>query len=148
MKTVKIMIMRQAVIDEVGKSTAYAGAKSTGDSAADFNRVATIEADDELLGRFWNEAAVAVTARLREFVASADYSGAALDLSLSLSSSYDDTQTPSVSSLLFSYMARSIIAKWYAFTLKEEAHTAAVQAEGYLADAASRCYWRKPPRRR
>lgn len=62
MKTVKIMIMRQAVIDEVGKSTAYAGAKSTGDSAADFNRVATIGADDELLGRFWNEAAVAVTA--------------------------------------------------------------------------------------
>ena len=88
------------------------------------------------------------TARLREFVASADYSGAALDLTLSLSSSYDDTQTPSVSSLLFSYMARSIIAKWYAFTLKEEAQSAAVQAEGYLADAASRCYWRKPPRRR
>lgn len=148
MKKVNILIMRRAVMEEVAKTTAYAGAKSTGDIASDFDRISTVDADSDLLDRFWNESAVSVTARLRQFVEEADYSGSALSLTLTLSSSYDDSQTPSVSSSLFSFMVRSITAKWYAFTLKEEARETAMQAETYLSDATSRCFWKKPPKRK
>lgn len=148
MKTVKIIILRSGVLGEVAKATAYAGVKTTGDVAADFDRIATVESDSDLLSRFWTEAAVVITTRFREFIVNADYSGAELNLTLSLSSSYDESQTPALSSALYSYMVRAITAKWYAFTLKGEAPQEAAAAETLLADAAARCYWRRPPRRR
>lgn len=147
MKNVRIIIRKKSVMEEVAKSTAYAGAKGTPDGSG-FERIATAEEDSVMLARFWDEASATVASRLREFTRELDYSEEAFRATLELSSAYDDTQTPALSSGLFSYLTTAIIAKWYSVVSRDDSETLATEAAALLDEAASRCYHRSRPKRR
>ena len=145
-------VSKAEVYNEVAKTTSYTGIKMSGE---DYMRIFTTDEDRMMLERFFNEAANGMTDVLKPFLVTVsnttplhnidltrDY-----EVSLELSSSYDQNLNTSIGSSMFSYFVNFIVGNWYKFTNKGE-------AEGYLASAASmvldiksKIYYRKKPSR-
>ena len=115
MKYIKIEIKQNEIFEEVSLATAYTGAKTESDKAF-YERVATINCDDTLLRRFWNQACGIVTARFKNFIRESEIKEDLLMLNLELSNAYDDAMTPSVKSDLFSAMAAIVTERWFRIT--------------------------------
>lgn len=145
---VMIQIEKDKVLAEVGKTTGYTGAKMDGDGNA-YDRIQTTDDDEEVLERFWNEAASATVGHFRQFVTSSSTNADSgnLEVMMSLSSAYDETLTASVQTSLKSYFVNYIVGKWYKFTNKGEADGYLAEAKRMMDDAASKIYYRKKPKR-
>ena len=107
------------VLNEVAKTTAYSGAKMTGEEGA-YERIFTTKSDREMLERFWTECQVSVCETLKKFLQQEETTDEGWNLKLGLSESFDDTLIKSIKKELFSFFVTGIVAKWYVFTNKKE----------------------------
>ena len=107
------------VLNEVAKTTAYSGAKMTGEEGA-YERIFTTKSDREMLERFWTECQVSVCETLKKFLQQEETTDEGWNLELGLSESFDDTLIKSIKKELFSFFVTGIVAKWYVFTNKKE----------------------------
>ena len=89
------------VLNEVAKTTAYSGAKMTGEEGA-YERIFTTKSDREMLERFWTECQVSVCETLKKFLQKEETTDEGWNLKLGLSESFDNTLTKSIKKELFS----------------------------------------------
>lgn len=134
------------VLNEVAKTTAYSGAKMTGEEGA-YERIFTTKSDREMLERFWTECQVSVCETLKKFLQQEETTDEGWNLKLGLSESFDDTLTKSIKKELFSFFVTGIVAKWYVFTNKKEAREYEGSASHLLVGIHKKVLFKKKPTR-
>ena len=140
-----LKIEREAVMREVSKTSAYAGAK-TGDASL-YERMATTAADGVMLERFWEEAKCAATGRLKEFAVGAEERGGVFEVRLRLPDAFKVCVKGSMEKNLQSFFVMSLLGKWLALTDKEVATDYAAGAGSFLDAVVAMTYARRRPRR-
>lgn len=140
----KLRINKDKVFDEVSKSSGNAGAKA-GDAA--YDRVAIVDADKEMLDRFWTESKWQATFVLGKMLVSETESDGVWQVTLNLPQSFKASLMDSIGSCLFSFIVTSILAKWYAIANKEDASSCAASASAYLDSVRQALYVRVRPSR-
>lgn len=146
MKNIKLIIAKADILADVSLNTAYAGAKFSEEKGT-FKRVATVEADELLLTKFWHSMAGRITEKLRNFITGVEISEFQLVLNLELSNAFDESMLPSIKTDIEEAFASGIISMWMSLTLPEKSQEWEQRTVGLL-DRAQRklCYRRKPVR--
>lgn len=143
------------VLNEVAKTTAYEGKKTTGDDGA-YERIFTTEEDRSMLQRFWDEAASTITESMKRFVTKVSDSYkdektgkeiAGYIADLEVSGSYDTALTTSVEKSLFSFFVNAIVSKWNNFVKKDGVERYENEANGNIEDIMSKLFYKKKPTR-
>ncbi len=144
---VKILVDKGAVMEEVAKTTSYAGAKMTEDEDA-YKRIFTTDEDLAALDRFWNECCVDLCEMLKKNLESEGMtSDGRYAVQLELSNSFDRTLTGPIEKEALSYFVTGIVSKWYAYTNKSESGQYAAAAASLLEGIHRKvCYKRRPTR--
>ncbi|MCQ2220007.1 MAG: hypothetical protein MJZ12_01365 [Prevotella sp.] len=145
MKQITINVVKSAVYNEVAKTTSYAGAKKVGDEGA-YDRIFTTDEDQEMLERFWKEAASGATDTLKKWI-SENEEGDEYRLLLHVADGYDIGLTSSIETSLFSYFVNFIIGKWYLIVNAQESERYVTDAAGAMDDVMSKIFHRKKPKR-
>lgn len=143
MKNVILTIGKEAVYEEVARTTAYTGAKMEDESA--YERMSTVDEDKEMLERFWQECKNIVCNNLKKMLLSETEADGAYSISLGLSSSFDEALTESMERSLFSFFVAGIAAKWFVFTNRKDAEVYAGEATSHLEDIMRKAFFKKRP---
>lgn len=146
MISIELEISKASVFEEVSKTTAYSGAKMSGDEES-YDRIATTAQNQDVLERFWREGVAIAAERLKNFIGFMVEESGTLDLKLSVSSGYDDNLTPSLQPSLESFLVLYIVGKWFKFTNKQEADGTLREADTMMDDVVKKLYYRVPPTR-
>lgn len=154
MNYITIKINKAYVFDAVDETTAYLGAKAIGDDTA-YSRVATVDADRTLLENFWTEACSLATSNFKQFLSSISENRvshtiditANYEVTISISTQYDNNLTSSIEASLFEFFTNYIVGKWCELTNKTEAEKYLTTATGMMKDVMSNIYYRKRPKR-
>lgn len=145
MKTVRFQVKRAEAYEEVKKTSSYSGKKTQGDDGA-YERIFVKDADEEMLGRFFDEACNGLMDLLKPFIA-ATGAGNDFDVTLEMPSTFDERLQPSMQRSMFSFVVLSIVASWYDFVKDDKTEVTAKDALGMLEDIRGKLYWRKPVKR-
>ena len=145
MISVQFQIGRAAVYEEVKKTSSYSGAKTVNDEGA-YERIFVKDADEEMLGRFFDEAAASLMDLLKPFVATTG-SGTDFDVTLAMPSTFDALLQPSMQRSMFSFFVLSIVASWYDFVKDDKTEATSKDALAAMNDIRGKLYWRKPVKR-
>ena len=138
-----LTVNKEKVYEEVAQTTSYTGAKMDDEHA--YERIFTTDEDKSMLERFWNESKNTVCNSLKKILLSEIEASGEYQLSLGVSSSFDEALTESMNRSLFSFFVMSITAKWYTFTNKEEATGYATEAAIYMEDVMRKAFFKKRP---
>lgn len=138
-------VRKEAVYEEVAKTSSYTGAKMEEGSA--YERIFTTREDREMLERFWNESKNAVACAMKKFLVSEEERDGVYELTLDFSASFDESLLKSMESSLFSFFVMSIVGKWYSFCNKEEASDYASGATTTLDDILRKAFYKRKPTR-
>lgn len=149
METIKIQVAQSDVYEEVAKATDYIGSKlEAGDEAAR-DRILAADADLADLGRFWEEAVLAVNEHFKEMLVSGKSvqtaDGREYTAEIEVSKAFDKTLTASVQSTLRSFFIASIIGQWFKFANKSEANDYFMQAAEMITATERLLYSRRRP---
>ena len=143
MADIVLTVNKEKVYEEVAQTTSYTGAKMDDEHA--YERIFTTDEDKSMLERFWNESKNTVCNSLKKILLSEIEASGEYQLSLGVSSSFDEALTESMNRSLFSFFVMSITAKWYTFTNKEEATGYATEAATYMEDVMRKAFFKKRP---
>ena len=153
---VTLSVTKSAVMNEVAKQTSYIGAKTvTPDGGNAYDQVFTTNDDYAMLERYWREAVDAVTGNLRKFIKTVSAMPASqsvdseevFQIVLSMPARYDDNQTGTVNTALFSYFTHLITSKWLAVVHKEDAAYYEKIATEKMREILLKIYYKKPAKR-
>ncbi|MCI6671859.1 MAG: hypothetical protein MSG77_04900 [Prevotella sp.] len=144
MKKVLLSIDKEAVYNEVAKTTSYVGAKTN--DAALYDRIFTTDEDKELLKRFWEESKNVVTQNLKRFFISEKEVNGIYTLELALHSSFKDGFISGMQQSLFSFFVMTITGKWFSITDKDSVAETAASAMLHIDDILKKVYYKQPPR--
>lgn len=147
-------ISRQAVLDEIKKTTAYTDAMHA--ALPEIPRVSIVDEDGEMLERYWRNACVQLTTACKKYLSSVQIPAAdglpdpegTFSLTLSTPPSWDAQLSGAVSSHAFSYVVNSMLAQWYAQIGYKDAEVQANIAEGILQSLKNILTVRKPPQKK
>lgn len=142
---ITLTVNKEKVYEEVAQTTSYTGAKMEDEHA--YDRIFTTDEDKSMLERFWNESKNTVCNSLKKILLNEIEASGVYQLSLGVSSSFDEALTESMNRSLFSFFVMSITAKWYTFTNKEEATGYATEAATYMEDVMRKAFFKKRPTR-
>lgn len=145
MKEVKIEIRREDVMKEVSLHSAYSGAKD-GDGSF-FSRIATVNEDETVLTRFWNDTCGEVISTLKEFIKETEVNDDIFCVDMELSGSYDDSMTTSAERDLFSSISSGVASRWFRITMPERAAEWETRSLELLERAYRKLCSRKKPKR-
>lgn len=152
MKNIEISITRGAVLTEIVRITTFMGYRfpvEAGDSVESrFERVRAAGNDASLIERFWLTETAALTGDLKDYISSANNFDDEYYLLLSVSGSYDDSQTPSLRASIFSRLVSAILARWFRITLPTEAPPFEEETRFHLREIHRRLCHRLPPQRK
>ena len=140
-----LKVNKEAVYDEVAKTTEYTGAKMDDEHA--YEVISTTDEDKAMLERFWNECKNMVCNSLKKVLVSEVEADGEYSLTLGLSTAFDDSLTESMQRSLFSFFVMNITAKWYTFANKSEATGYATEAATYIEDIMRKAFFKKKPTR-
>ena len=146
MKIIQISISKQEILENVALQSAYTGEKAS-QGAALFQKVATVNADNSLLLRLFDEMAGQITDRLKNFIVECENDESGLALKLELSGAYDDALTPSVKSDLFAAFAAGVVYRWLSFSFPDRAPEWAQKTDKLLERVFTKLYNRRKPTR-
>lgn len=146
MKNVCISVIKQDVLDEIGRTTAYIGQRKPENADKAYGRISTTEADNAVIERYWQEASDLMIRKLDRFVVSVSKDSNFV-LKLGVSDRYDDTLTYSVATSAYSFFVNYIISKWCELTDAENVAVYAGNAARRLADVSAKIYFKKRPER-
>lgn len=147
-----LTVAKDAVMEEVMKTTSYAGKKTDeavplqeGQESA-YDRMRATEYDKEQLARFWDEATSMATGRMSRWIKCVT-NDTSYTAELSLSSRWEEHLQPSMQASLFSFFVSFIIARWFTLSAKEDADTYMAAANTMLDDVMRKIYHRSAPER-
>lgn len=150
---VTLKVTKSAVMNEVAKQTSYIGMKiTTADGSNAYDQVFTTNDDYAMLERYWREAVDAVTGNLRKFIKTVSAMPAAqsevetevFQVDLSMPDRYDDNQTGTVNTALFSYFTHLITSKWLAVAYRDDAEYYEKLATEKMREILFKIYYKKP----
>lgn len=142
---ITLKVNKEAVYDEVAKTTEYTGAKMDDEHA--YEVISTTDEDKAMLERFWNECKNMVCNSLKKVLVSEVEAEGEYSLTLGLSTAFDESLTESMQRSLFSFFVMNITAKWYTFANKSEATGYATEAATYIEDIMRKAFFKKKPTR-
>ena len=142
---ITLKVNKEAVYDEVAKTTEYTGAKMDDEHA--YEVISTTDEDKAMLERFWNECKNMICNSLKKVLVSEVEAEGEYSLTLGLSTSFDESLTESMQRSLFSFFVMNITAKWYTFANKSEATGYATEAATYIEDIMRKAFFKKKPTR-
>lgn len=139
---ITINISRSAVLREVGNTTSYIGLKMDNEAAID--RIPTVDEDDKMLLRFWNESrAEVVKTFIRILHSEGMNDGDDYELNLNVTERFNRALVPSMESGLFSFFVNNIVGLWCMYTNKEEAMAYIERGRALLEDVQEKGYYEK-----
>lgn len=150
---VTLKVTKSAVMNEVAKQTSYIGMKiTTADGSNAYDQVFTTNDDYAMLERYWREAVDAVTGNLRKFInavsampaAQSEVETEVFQVDLSMPDRYDDNQTGTVNTALFSYFTHLITSKWLAVAYRDDAEYYEKLATEKMREILFKIYYKKP----
>lgn len=143
---ITLSIKQSEVFKEVAQTTSYTGAKMDNDANA-FERISTVDEDQSLLKRFWDESRAEVAKTFIRMLTSEGMSadGDTYNLVLNVSVSFDTALLPSMQLGLFSYFVQSITGRWYVFSNKKEAGEFSNHGEAILEEVKEKAFYKKKP---
>lgn len=142
---IALKVNKEAVYDEVAKTTEYTGAKMDDEHA--YEVISTTDEDKTMLERFWNECKNMVCNSLKKVLVSEVEAEGDYTLTLGVSTAFDESLTESMQRSLFSFFVMNITAKWYTFANKSEATGYATEAATYIEDIMRKAFFKKKPTR-
>lgn len=135
---ITINIDKQSVFDEVNKTSGYIGAKSQ--DLAQYDRTALVQANDEQLDRFWDEACSLATTTLAQWLMSDGSDDDHYNVVLRPSAAWNNALQSSVEMSLKGYLVNSILAKWLMIVGSTQVDGYAKLASSQLADVEVKMY--------
>ena len=144
MITVVLTVNKDAVYQEVAKTTAYTGAKMKDEPQA-YDRIPVIDADKVQLDRFWREACHTATQLFMPFLVTTEQN-ADYVATLQMSSSYDVNLNDSVQGALGSMFVNHLIRKWFEVTNRGDLELYQQLEIDALRKLRSMIYFRKKPK--
>lgn len=138
-----LTINKEAVYNEVAKTTSYTGDKMDDETA--YDRIFTTDEDKTMLERFWDESKNTIANSLKRILLNEQEKDGTYTLLLGLSSSFDEALTNSMQRSLFSFFVMNITAKWYTFTNKDEVSGYAAESVTYIDDIMRKAFYKKKP---
>lgn len=110
---ISITIDKAGVMAEVAKTSAYIGAKArTQDGGNLYGDIAATKEDEEMLGRYWEEACSNVAAAAKDFVTDTDGSEGGWTATLGMPEKYNEAFTGVLQQRATSYVVSYIVACW------------------------------------
>lgn len=137
MKEIRLKVDRGEVLRQVAMQTAYAGAKKVGDEEA-YERMATVDEDEELLVQLWDEARVNVADELGGIMSNEQMGDDGVyEVTLRVLDTFQEAKRGGMELGLKSYFVNAIKAQWYSDTSKEDSEECGAMAREQL-DAVRR----------
>ncbi len=153
MQEINITINKNAVLEEVAKTTAYIGAKSQlTDGQTLYDQVFVTDEDRKMIERFWKEACNAVTNITKRFINTVsdithdrpvDYI-----LNLSMSDRFNKNLTSSISASMFSMFVSYIMYKWCEIVAKDKAKEYSDNVATHIESINAKLYNKLKPQRK
>ncbi|MCC8114182.1 MAG: hypothetical protein LIP03_09365 [Bacteroidales bacterium] len=143
---ITLSISQTAVYAAVDMHAAYTGAKMDADPGA-FARIATTQADREMLARFWDEAASQFSQALRKSISHQSTIGTLYQVVLEVSASFDEMLVSTMQSALFDYFTAAITTRWFAVSNREQVPDFAATAATLLGQLQRNSLAKKAPSR-
>lgn len=143
-----LTITKNDIYEEVAKTTAYIGKKTTveeGKSA--FDQIFVTEADLAMIERFFNESLDALRNVLKRFISGDSVANGTISCNLDMPSRFDDNLLSSINSSANSFMVNSIIGKWCEITANDKVKEYADNAAALLLDIKEKAFYKKKPTR-
>lgn len=153
MKDVELKISKLLVYNEVKKATSYQASKLLEKDPTAYERLLATDASRELLERYWRESVSALEGALRHALKKTPplslsrsvELGEDLELTLTLSSRFEESLLPAIRSGMFSFLTASILASWYRVSFPEGSATATEEASAHLAALLKKLHYKRPP---
>lgn len=148
MANFQLTINKSNIYEEVAKTTAYIGKKTTvenGKSA--FDQIFVTEADSEMIDRFFNESLNLLINVLKRFILGDSRGDRLITFMLEMPSRFDGNLINSISLSANSFMVNSIIGKWCEITANDKVKEYTDNAAALLLDIKDKAYYKKKPKR-
>ena len=143
-----LTIKKNDIFEEVAKTTAYIGKKTTvEDGKSAFDQIFVTEADLAMIERFFNESLDALRNVLKRFISGDSGANGTISWNLDMPSRFDDNLLSSINSSANSFMVNSIIGKWCEITANDKVKEYADNAAALLLDIKEKAFYKKKPTR-
>lgn len=145
MIAVTLLVNQAYVYSEIRKATAYLATKNS--EKSEYDRVAVVEANSDLLDRYFDEAIGILNATMRQYIGSVVSANKTYTFNMMMSSAYDETQNDALQTAVQSFAISYILSKWLVVVDKKEASNAEHEAAEHLIDIRAKVFYRKRPKR-
>lgn len=143
-----LTIKKSDIYEEVAKTTAYIGKKTTvEDGKSAFDQIFVTEADLAMIERFFNESLDALRNVLKRFISGGSGADGTISWNLDMPSRFDDNLLSSINSSANSFMVNSIIGKWCEITANDKVKEYADNTAALLLDINEKAFYKKKPTR-
>lgn len=143
-----LTIKKSDIYEEVAKTTAYIGKKTTvEDGKSAFDQIFVTEADLAMIERFFNESLDALRNVLKRFISGGSGVDETITWNLDMPSRFDENLLSSIKSSANSFMVNSIIGKWCEITANDKVKEYADNAAALLLDIKEKAFYKKKPTR-
>lgn len=139
---ITLTIERAAVLKEVANTTSYTGMKKTDDESA-IERIPTVDEDEQMLLRFWNESRAEVAKFFIRILSSEGMNEGNYELKLNVTEGFNMALVPSMELGLFSFFVNNITGLWYMYTNKEEAMAYIERGQALLEEVQEKGHYEK-----
>lgn len=149
MAEINITISKSNVYEEVAKTTAYIGSKTTlEDGKTAYEQVFVTDADLSMIERFYEESKDILKNLLIRFISEVgDDEDGDINWKLAMSSRFDTKMESSIRSSATSFIVNSIIGKWCEITANDKVKEYADNAAALLQDIKEKVYYKSKPQR-
>lgn len=145
--TLNISVNRDEVYREVDKITGYTGKKDSEDGSS-YERIATIEENEEILQRYFNEACTTISDVIKRYVSESPSLGfAEYSAVLSMPTNWDASMSSSVNESVKTCIIDHICCKWMRLVKSEEETKYATDAASALMEVRNKLAHIKKPSR-
>lgn len=143
-----LTIKKNDIYEEVAKTTAYIGKKTTvEDGKSAFDQIFVTEADLAMIDRFFGESLDALRNVLKRFILGGSGADGTISWNLDMPSRFDDNLLSSINSSANSFIVNSIIRKWCEITANDKVKEYADNAAALLLDIKEKAFYKNKPTR-
>lgn len=149
MQEIKIIVKKDAVFEEVAKTSAYIGGKNVDNNGNSlFDQVFVTEEDREMLERFWQDALNSISFVMGDILISTDVdTDGDYTVRLKMTDNFPESQIPGLQSTVTNYVVNAMVAEWSNLVAKTEADIYSAQATALLSQTRNAIYTRCRPTR-
>lgn len=149
MKTIKVNITRSDIDKQLSMITAYAGVKGTAQpTPEDFDRIATVDEDGDILDRYWTNSANELAELLKDFIADFTLGNDSLSMTLLLSEAFDCALAKAIVEEAGEFITSSMAKSWFALTFPEKATEWEKECRRLLSEISRNIHHRRKPTRK